>query len=581
MSYYTNIADGTLIFIMLTVSLNLLFGSAGQVSVAQAAFAAVGAYTSGYLALSAGVAIVPSILIGTLAAALCGAVVSLPALRLSEEFLMLLTLAIQTIVISLATALPQFGGVDGLLGLPTWKFLGLNVTNPNEMLPLLLIVTLVVFFICRRFTKSPYGIVLRSIRDDESVSRSLGKQVFTYKIQMFALTAGIAGFAGGLLAFYDRIVSPSQYGFDQSVELFAMVVIGGLGSPYGAVFGAIVISLSGPILQKVVNLGPAQASLVQLMVYGVLLVVVTMFLPRGIFPEDARFGWRKRRSQPFLGPRNEIAGSEQPGDASQTVDFRVATLTENQSTVVARGVTCKFEGLTAVDRASVELLPGKITALVGPNGAGKTTLFNLLAGVIPVDGGSIYLNDVDITHKSSVEISRLGLVRSFQDVRILPSLTLLENVALGVPHQIGETFWGLWFRPGATHRSKVDASNRAMELLAFVGLSDIATTRARDLGFGQQKLLAIARLLATDAPVLLLDEPGSGIESSWLDRVLALIESIRDQGRTVCVVEHNLEVVRRLADTVYFMDLGKIVAQGSVEQLMEEHVVVQAYFGTN
>jgi branched-chain amino acid transport system permease protein len=577
---YADVANQTLILVMLAVSLNLLFGTGGQVSVAQAAFAAIGAYTAGYLSLAQGIPILLALLIGVAAAAICGALISLPALRLSGEYVMLLTLAVQTIIISLATALPQFGGVDGLEDLPQLKVFGADFSNPPTALPVLAVVTLLVFWACWRTTRSPYGLVLRAIRDDDFVTKSLGRFVLGYKVQMFAFTAGIAGLAGGLLAYYDQVVSPSQYGFDQSVELFAMVVIGGLGNPFGAVIGAVLISLSGPVLQQVVNVSVAQASLLQLLIYGVALVLVVLFLPRGILPERGR----QRRQVPV---RAADAAATDPGleQANGARKQRTARLpggvvpVPDRVSVTATDLVRSYGGVRAVDRASVELVPMAVTALVGPNGAGKTTLFNMLSGAVRSESGVIELNGVDVTNKSASQMVRIGLVRSFQDVRIFPQMSVVENVMLGVQDQLGESFIALWLRPQRVRQARSAARKEAVEWLGFVGLAEVADSTAGELGFGEQKLLALARLLATRAPVLLLDEPGSGVDTAWLERIVDIVRDISMQGRTVCLVEHNLDVVRRLADRVYFMDLGRIVATGTVDDLMRNHAVVQAYFG--
>jgi branched-chain amino acid transport system permease protein len=578
--YYADVANQTLILIMLAVSLNLVFGTAGQVSVAHAAFAAIGAYAAGYLSLEQGLPVLLALLIGIAAAAIGGALVSFPALRLSGEYIMLLTLAVQTIILSLAQALPQLGGVDGLSNVPQLRIFGTEFSNPESALPILIVVTLLVFAACRRMTRSPYGLVLRAIRDDELVAKSLGRFTLSYKVQTFAFTAGIAGLAGGLLALYDQVVSPSQYGFDQSVELFAMVVIGGLGNPLGAVIGAVLISLSGPVLQHAVNLGVAQASLVQLVIYGVALVLVALFLPRGILPE------RGRRLPPKPVMTGSSAVTNPDGDRSASAHERptgelpggVVAPSERVS-VTATDLVRSYGGVHAVDGASVELVPTLVTALVGPNGAGKTTLFNMLSGVVRPESGRIWLNDLDVTNKPPSKMVNLGLVRSFQDVRVFPQMSVAENVMLGVQDQPGERFLSLWLQPWRVKRARLAAMREAMEWLDFVGLAGVADMTAGELGFGEQKLLALARLLATRAPVLLLDEPGSGVDTMWLERIVDIIRDISAQGRTVCLVEHNLDVVRRLADRVYFMDLGKIVALGTVDELMHNHAVVQGYFG--
>ncbi|MBO0728923.1 MAG: ABC transporter ATP-binding protein, partial [Acidimicrobiaceae bacterium] len=244
------------------------------------------------------------------------------------------------------------------------------------------------------------------------------------------------------------------------------------------------------------------------------------------------------------------------------------------------GLSKSFGGIVAASDLSMELHRGTITALVGPNGAGKTTVFNLLTGAIRPDRGRVVLNGRDVTRLTPNQVARLGMVRSFQDVRIFARLSCLANVMLAVQGQPGERVGPLFGRPLQVQRSERSAREAAMRWLEFVGLADMANVPAGGLGFGQQKLVALARVLATEAEVLLLDEPASGIDHQWVEVMLNLIESLRPQGRTVCIVEHNLNVVGRLADHIYFMELGRITAEGSLDELTGDERLAEAYFGT-
>jgi branched-chain amino acid transport system permease protein len=245
-----------------------------------------------------------------------------------------------------------------------------------------------------------------------------------------------------------------------------------------------------------------------------------------------------------------------------------------------RGLSKRFGGIVAVDDLSFELQPGLITALVGPNGAGKTTVFNLLTGVVRPDSGVVLLHGQDVTGKRLDQVTRLGMARSFQDVRVHVRLSALENVMLGVQGQPGEHLGSLLLSPASVRRHEREARERAMDCLAFVGLADAAAMPAGALAFGQQKLVALARVLATQAQVLLLDEPASGIDVRWVDPMLDLVAEFRAQGKTVCIVEHNLHVVQQLADTVCFMELGRVTARGPIRELMRDERLAEAYFGT-
>ena len=234
----------------------------------------------------------------------------------------------------------------------------------------------------------------------------------------------------------------------------------------------------------------------------------------------------------------------------------------------------------AAEDLTFTLRKGAIVALVGPNGAGKTTVFNLLTGFIPPDRGSVMLNGQELVGMSPDTIARHGMVRSFQDVRLFQRLSCLQNVAMGVQGQPGEKVHRLLVTPGSTNAKERETLAKAAEWLEFVGMHDFADVPAGALSYGQSKLVSLARVLATEAEVVLLDEPASGIDVHWVDTMLGLVESLRGQGRTVCIVEHNLHVVGRLADHVYFMELGRISAEGTIDELTGSERLAEAYFGT-
>ena len=257
-----------------------------------------------------------------------------------------------------------------------------------------------------------------------------------------------------------------------------------------------------------------------------------------------------------------------------------------------RGLSKSFGGIVACRDLDLDLQRGRIAALVGPNGAGKTKVFNLLTGALRADRGSVRLNGEDVRGLAPDAIARKGMVRSFQNVRLFARMTALENVMLGVREASGE--WWRWpsgtrggenladlfLLPGVAARVERETRDRALEWLRLVGLSDVADTPAGALAFGQQKLVSFARLLGTDADVLLLDEPASGVDSRWVDSILQLVVTMRGLGKTVCIVEHSLHVVEQLADTVFFMELGHITAQGSIGELTSNPRLAEVYFGT-
>lgn len=253
----------------------------------------------------------------------------------------------------------------------------------------------------------------------------------------------------------------------------------------------------------------------------------------------------------------------------------------DQPILKANGLRKSFGGILAVNDVSFELKGGQVTALVGPNGAGKTTVFNLLAGAFRPDAGTVFYGDDDITGLSAEVIARKGIVRSHQSVRVFARMTALENVLVGVQGHVGERVGALAFRPFAVKKDERRALEEARACLDFVGLTDKGQQLAGSLSFGEQKLLALARVLATKAKVLLLDEPTSGIGREWVERTIALIRELNAAtGLTICLVEHSLHVVDQLADTVFFLETGRITASGTVQELMSQPRLAKVYFGT-
>jgi branched-chain amino acid transport system permease protein len=577
--YWTDVANQVLIFAIMAMSLNLLLGYAGQVSVAHAAFAAIGGYAAGYLSLKHGWSVSTATLVGVGMAFAIGVLISIPALLLSSAYLILLTLSVQTIILVLISSIAALGGLYGLTGLPTPSVLGHQLLRPSDWFLPLLVATAVLYGVLSWIGESPFGRVLRGIREDQLATQSLGKDVFLRKVVIFGLTSAIAAFGGALYGLYNGTVSPPLYGFTTSILLVAMVVLGGRGNMLGSILGAGVVIGAQPFFEKVIQLDPSKAALVRLLCFGVLLVVVLLVRPQGLLPEGATpwalAGRLLRRRRTALMP--ELSAEELAHELA--VAAHAEHVDEPTAVVEVEGVRKSFGGIKAVDGLSFELLKGRVTGLIGPNGAGKTTVFNLLTGAIPPDEGTVRLFGEDITAWPIDRVARHGMVRSFQDVRVLPGLSVLDNVRMAVPGQRGESLRDLFLTPWRVIADQRRTRGAAAKALGFVGLAERGHVKVSTLPFGEQKLVALARILAADAEVLLLDEPASGMDIEWVDRMVDIIIRLRDHGLTICIVEHNLHVVERVADLIYFMEAGRISAGGTMQELAEDERLVEVYFG--
>jgi branched-chain amino acid transport system permease protein len=591
MELWIGYLDQILLFAALALSLNLLLGYAGQVSVAHAAFGAIGGYTMAYTTQTHGWNFLLGTAAGMVLAFVVGTLVALPALKLSVEYLILLTLGVSSVILGLLVAAPDLGGTYGLINLPSAELFGWTLRSKYDWIIPSAAAMAIVYFICYRIGESPIGRVLKGIREDPIATGALGKNVFAYKVTLFGLTSALAAFAGSMIAAFFRLSTPGLFGFAFSLTIFAVVIFGGMANLTGTVLGAAIVVLLEPVLRRVVRMEAARASLVQLIVYGIALAVLMRLRPQGALPEGFSV-WRWLKGERPSKVRVEMVDDWVPqtvaaAPAHEDADLPVAVQERHErawldapvvlSTI---GVSKRFGGIVAASDLAIELRRGTITALVGPNGAGKTTVFNLLTGAIPPDNGSVLLNGEELVGLDPHQVARKGMVRSFQDVRLFNRLSCLQNVMMAVQDQPGENFATLAFAHGRIERAEDETRAKAMDWLGFVGMADFADVSAGALSYGQTKLISLARVLATEADVLLLDEPASGIDTKWVDTMLDLIEQVRDQGRTVCVVEHNLHVVGRLADHTYFMELGQITAQGTIAELTNTPRLAEVYFGT-
>lgn len=599
--YTADIAILILIYIALGASLNLLMGYAGQFSMAQAVFYGIGAYSAGLLAVNLGFSPVLSIVGAVVVACISAGILALPAAkRVSGEYLILLTLAFQVVVNQLMNSMRDLTGGPYGFTVPWLTAFGRDFITPVEYLPLMAAGCLIVLLVTWGIGEAPFGRMLKGIREDETAVRALGKNTTLAKLLVFGITAGLAGFIGGLSAYYYQFIAPGTYSLDLSIFIVSIIVLGGIGNLTGTVVGAIILGGLRPFLQNIDFIGDENSYPWQAIIYGVALILLMMFRPEGLLPEGTGIGALRRR----LGNRSSAPRAETPatlgviaanGNVAAPLPDRPNVAPPNAggadvdpagspapgvAIVRVEDLAKHFGGIYAVNGVNLVLRENQITALIGPNGAGKTTIFNLITGVLPPDRGRVSLRGRDITGKPPSEVANLGMARSFQDIRLFRRLTALENVAMAVPYQPGENVASLAVRPFRSRRAEKATRAKAMGYLELVDMAGAADTIVANLGYGEQKVVAIARLLATEAPVLLLDEPTSGIDPAALDDMIALVLRLKALGRTICVVEHSLHVVEKLADHVVFLEDGRVAAEGTIDELTSQERLVEVYFGT-
>jgi branched-chain amino acid transport system permease protein len=592
-SYFSDAASQVLFVVMLAMTLNLLLGVAGQLSMATAAFYGLGAYTSGILTatgvnLSGQEPIGPGwpFALGVLGAvavsALGGLLVALPAgRRVRGDYLILLTLSFHFLFTNAVSSWVSLtGGPNGMVVVPIEIF-GWTPATTDDALVLIVIVTILIGLACWRVASSPLGRLLRGLREDEIAVQSLGKRTVWPKMLMFAVTAGAAGGIGALAASYTQFVAPGTYNLDLAILVAACVALGGPGNVVGSAIAAVIIGSIRPVLENVSGLGDAAIPW-QAVIYGLILVLTIRFRPQGIVPEGMVTRLRAKRMHSVRD-----APSAPDGQALARVEETVAQIelkrngdTPDGMTVTVRGVSKRFGGLQAAQDVDLDLRPREVVALIGPNGAGKTTVFNLITGTITPDEGSVALNDVSIIGSHPTDVAKAGMVRYFQNIRAFEGMTALENVSIAVPGQTGESLLWAFLRPFHVRAQERRVREAAMESLRAAGVEHLAHLIVKDMAFGEQKLVAFARLLATRAQVLLLDEPTSGVDPKSAQHIIELVKRLAAEGKTICIVEHSLHVVSELADRIVFMDAGRVIAEGTVQEITSKEELVDLYFGT-
>jgi branched-chain amino acid transport system permease protein len=595
-SYLADLASQIAFLVALTVSLNLLLGFAGQMSMATAAFYGLGAYTCAVLtaqgrSLTGESVFAPQLpfLGGFLGAAvvsfLAGLVVAAPAARrVRGDYLILLTLAFHYLFVTVvSSSVDLTGGPNGMV-LPQPSLFGFTFTSTDQTFRLVLVWTAIVAAICWKIGGSPFGRILRGIREDEVALQALGKPTVWPKSLTFGVTATMAGATGAVSASYTQFVAPTTYSLDLAILAAACVTLGGAGNTIGSIVAAVAIGALRPFLENIGALSSDTAVPWQTVIYGAVLVLGMLFRPEGLLPEGTRlFGARRNHSDVA---RPEAASHSEPSVAERANVVRLQRAASEESVdgrpvvVEVRNLSKSFGGLQAVRDVNFNLRQGEIVALIGPNGAGKSTIFNLMTGAIAPDRGDVFLRGASLLWSNPCDVAKLGMARYFQNVRILEGMSALDNVALGVPNQPGETLSRVFLTPGAAARREREVQREALSHLQSVGAGDYAGETTKELAFGQQKLVAFARLLATGADVLLLDEPTAGVDPRSRQQIIELVRTLAKSGKTICIVEHSLHVVSELADRIVFLDAGAVVGEGSVAEITGRRDLVELYFGT-
>jgi branched-chain amino acid transport system permease protein len=575
----TNVGVYALIYSLAALGLALLMGLAGQVSLGHAGFFAIGAYTQavlvteydvgGLLASVAAVAV-------TMAVALA---VGVPLLRLRGHYLALATLGFGIIVTVLAAESTFLGATSGIFGIPKPEFNGRTYNSTTEYFLLLVPVVLLALLLARNVVESRIGRALGAVNDSEVAAETLGVDTFRLRLQVFVLSAAYASVAGTAFAHWLGVVNPNAANFPLSVSFLLMAVLGGLGTVYGAVIGAFAVEgLDDGLRRLIPELVPGAVGEVQLIGFGILLTTIMIFLPGGLHQL-----WTMVRRR-LSGSDLEDGGAPPPaGDAAPAPDegpllSRAGRPAAGTPLLQVSGLTKRFGGVTAVDDLDLTVHAGEMVALIGPNGAGKTTAFNMISGAVVPSAGTVTMAGTRVEGRKPHVFARAGATRTFQNLQIFGSSTVLGNVMVG-RHLRSRTglLGAALVLPGRREERALEASAR--ELLDLLGLAPDADRLAADLPFGRQRLVEIARALALEPDLLLLDEPMAGLSGAERRDLARLLRRLRAGGMAIVLVEHDVEAVLALADRVAVLEDGVRIALGTPEQVRHDPAVVAAYLG--
>lgn len=620
------------IYVLLSLGLDMTVGRTGQINLGYAAFFACGAYTTALLSTRAGMNYYETILPAVAASMVLGLIVGVVSLRVSGDYFAIVTLGIGLTVQEILANVGLFGTTIGISSIPPpSRLLGLSfsVLSPKSYDWLIFTMVIVVSIVFWLLYRNALGRAWAAIREDEGAAELMGVKVRKLKVVASTIGAAPGGLAGSIYASQVGYVSPDAFGLTLSILVLAAVALGGKGRIAGVILGAVLV---GYLPERFLAIDR-----INTLLFGIVLVVVMLFRPEGILgsllrQRPSRTGardaatdgillarWRVvrgRRRAPIgalVLPATAAIGSHAgsvvsgwpPGMASvaphaaesaesdawanisadelvglRIVPVRGTSRAGGQAALTVDGAHIAFGGVSALRNVSLTVAPGLVTSVIGPNGAGKTTLINAITGVYRLDRGRVLLGGVDVTYAPIAERAQRGLGRTFQNLRLFGGMSALENVLVAVEARGGR------HAPIGGDRRLLHTSNavggvveEAMALLEAVGLASIADVRSDQLPYGAQRRLEVARALALDPKVVLLDEPAAGANTTEKQELTELIRKIAESGRSVLLVEHDMRLVMEISTKIVVLNFGEVIAEGSPSEVRSDPAVIAAYLG--